>query len=240
LSVVDKNDWQNAGQRKGDRKHPVAVKSSDTTEIPAAAGKTAEASRSTPIGGSSVYWASKRIFDIGLSIFAMPAVVFVGFVLVLVNPFFNPGPLLYSQPRIGLRGRPFWIVKFRTMESRPGHQPTAPTRALGRILRKYRVDELPQIVNVLRGQMSLIGPRPEMVGHVEKYGRLIPGFDLRHSVRPGISGLSQVMIGYTSTTLSYTQKLEYDMQYIQGAGWRMDARVFLLTIGVVVTGYGAR
>jgi lipopolysaccharide/colanic/teichoic acid biosynthesis glycosyltransferase len=238
LSVVDKSDWPRPGQRKGERSLSVAA--SEASDLVVSKPSDAEHSRSTPIGGTTFFWGSKRTFDIVLSIVAMPFVVFVGFALLLINPFFNPGPLLYSQPRIGLRGRPFWIMKFRTMESRAGHQPTAPTRALGRILRKYRIDELPQIVNVLRGEMSLIGPRPEMVGHVEKYGRLIPGFDLRHSVRPGISGLSQVMIGYTSTTLSYTQKLEYDMQYITEAGWRMDARVFFLTIGVVVTGYGAR
>jgi lipopolysaccharide/colanic/teichoic acid biosynthesis glycosyltransferase len=193
------------------------------------------------MGGSRAFWISKHILDFAVSVAALPVLLLISVVLIVLNPFFNPGPLFYSQLRIGKDEKPFRILKFRTVVPGPG---SSSERGLitpfGAILRKFRIDEVPQFLNVMRGEMSLIGPRPEMVENVEKFSKILPNFHLRHLVRPGLSGLSQVTIGYTSCQLTYAQKLQYDCQYIRNAGWKMEGRVFLRTIWVIATGFGAQ
>ncbi|HEX2590292.1 MAG TPA: sugar transferase [Rhizomicrobium sp.] len=199
------------------------------------------------VGGSRLFWFGKRIVDLALSVIGLPVLLIAGAIIWALNPWFNPGPLLYTQVRIGLNGQLFWIWKFRSVVS--NQDSDADNGSLtsdllitrfGATLRRYRIDELPQLINVLRGEMSLIGPRPETIENIERFTRLLPGFSQRHLVRPGLSGLSQVTIGYTSCQLTYAQKLQYDREYIHYAGWRMEAHVFFKTIWVICTGFGAR
>jgi lipopolysaccharide/colanic/teichoic acid biosynthesis glycosyltransferase len=200
----------------------------------------------TAPGGSPAFWICKRIADVVLSVIGLVFLAAIALAVFALNPFFNPGPLFYRQSRIGRHGRPFRIVKFRTM--RPDNSGSWTifcdechrVSRFGGLLRRSRLDELPQIRNVLLGDMSLIGPRPEMIEIVQHYKSALPGFNSRHLVRPGISGLSQVTIGYTDCDHAYAQKLERDLDYIRNAGWSMDTRIFFRTLWVVATGFGAR
>lgn len=199
----------------------------------------------TAAGGDAAFWTWKRVVDVAIAVAASPLLLVTGLALFAANPMANPGPLLYRQRRMGLEGRPFVIVKFRTM--RPG-----PTRGafhalergritpLGRILRRSRVDELPQLWNVLRGEMSLIGPRPDYFEHAVSYVRSIPGYRARLVVRPGISGLAQVRLGYAEGVAPTVRKVRFDRLYIRNACWRMELRIMLETLRVLATGAGAR
>ena len=191
---------------------------------------------------------AKRALDVLLSLILLVPLAFVGLVLLALNPFLNPGPLLYGQIRIGRGERPFRIHKFRSMlgpggdgrgRSAPGDETHRITR-LGAFMRSRRIDELPQIVNVLRGEMSLVGPRPETVGLYARYVRELPSFRLRQVVRPGISGLAQVQFGYADDYRSTRFKLRYDLLYVRNRSFSMEARVLLHTVRVMVTGFGAR
>lgn len=197
------------------------------------------------IGGSRVFWASKRAFDGVLSLALLPVVGLLGLLLCLLNPLLNPGPLLFCQTRVGHRGRHFVIYKFRTMRMDVGGARFADTEAhritpFARFLRQARIDELPQVINVLRGEMSLIGPRPEQPQFAHAYGNSLPFYDRRHLVRPGLSGLAQVVLGYTSDTQGTQKKLSHDLRYITQSGFRMEAYVFWRTLLTLATGYGAR
>ena len=197
------------------------------------------------IGGSAVFWRVKRGVDLGLSLALLPVLIGAGLCLLLLNPFLNPGRLLYFQPRVGRGDRLFVLIKFRTMRPAEGGArfADAETHRIGRLgacLRRYRIDELPQLINVLRGEMSLIGPRPEQPEFAVEYGRILPGYHLRHAVRPGLSGLSQVRQGYTSDTSGTQRKLALDLRYIRQSGFRMEAYVFWRTLVTVASGFGAR
>jgi lipopolysaccharide/colanic/teichoic acid biosynthesis glycosyltransferase len=189
-----------------------------------------------------VYPAVKRSLDIGFSLAVLlPAALAVAAVLLVLNPLLNPGPLFYRPRRMGLGCRPFRAWKFRTMQpagaapARGTEDPveTARMNALGRFLRRSRFDELPQIVNVLRGEMSLIGPRPDDYAHACVFLRSVPGYRRRHAVRPGISGLAQVELGYVEGFAATCAKTRLDLEYIAHAGFALDAHVFRRTIGAV-------
>jgi exopolysaccharide biosynthesis polyprenyl glycosylphosphotransferase len=158
------------------------------------------------------------------------------------------GAVFYSQERIGQWGHRFLIHKFRTMIPQ-AEKETGPvwstqgdprlTRA-GRILRKLRIDEIPQMWNVLRGDMSFVGPRPERPVFVEVFERKYPIYDLRHSLRPGITGWAQVKFPYGASERDTLRKLEYDLYYIQNFSVFFDLRILLKTISIVLSGRGAR
>ena len=195
-------------------------------------------------GGSPFFWRTKRLCDIGLSIILLPLLLLVSLVVALVNLRYNPGPLFYTQLRIGQGGVPFSIYKLRTMT---GHA-QAPRYAteegeritpFGKFLRGKRIDELPQIVNILKGEMSFVGPRPEQPAFVTQYSERVKNYDLRHSVRPGLSGLAQVELGYTSTDISAARKLKYDLSYIRNCGFRMDIYIIRKTVVTIITEFGA-
>ncbi len=144
-------------------------------------------------------------------------------------------------------GRPFTIYKFRTMVAdaeaagapvwaRSGDPRITP---VGRFLRRTRIDELPQFFNVLRGDMSIVGPRPERAYFIRRIERTLPEFNQRLRTRPGITGLAQVTIGYTNTDEGLREKLRYDLDYIRRLGLRRDIGILLRTVGVVITGKGA-
>jgi lipopolysaccharide/colanic/teichoic acid biosynthesis glycosyltransferase len=198
-------------------------------------------------GGSKTFWACKRLFDFATALLALPLVLVLGLLLILVNPLWNPGPLLHRQQRMS-RGCGVMVVwKFRTMREdadrrRGAEDPVEHDRItpLGCWLRRTRLDELPQLLNVIRGEMSLIGPRPDMIEHASAFLEQVPGYDKRYILRPGISGLAQVKFGYAEGSKMTALKTRYDLDYIRNVGWRLEAAVILRTLAVLVTGFGAR
>jgi sugar transferase (PEP-CTERM system associated) len=162
--------------------------------------------------------------------------------VALVVKFSSPGPILFRQTRVGLHGKPFVLYKFRSMYA----DAEASTGAVwatkddpritpaGRWLRRSRLDELPQVVNVLRGEMSAIGPRPERPEFVDMLAHEIPFYRARHAVKPGLTGWAQVRYGYGSSVQDALTKLEYDLYYVRHASFYLDAMILLKTVGVVL------
>ncbi|GMG82325.1 hypothetical protein LNKW23_15380 [Paralimibaculum aggregatum] len=195
--------------------------------------------------------AAKRGFDIAVALLALPAVLGVAAVLLLLNPIANRGPLFFVQARMGRNCKRFTIVKFRTMSAgqpEGGPAPRGPDdpvederiTPLGRMLRRARIDELPQFFNVLSGDMSVIGPRPDVWDHAIHYLDSVPGYRARHTLRPGITGLAQVRGGYAEGIRATVQKTREDLAYIDGLSPRMELYILLRTVQVVFTGKGAR
>jgi len=157
-------------------------------------------------------------------------------------------PILYRQERVGQGGRLFNVIKFRSMRSDAeiDGTPRWATRnddrvtRLGRIIRKLRIDELPQLINVLRGDMSLVGPRPERPYFVDQLGREIPYYAVRHSVKPGVTGWAQVRKGYNETIEDNVEKLTYDLYYIKHLSIGLDLLILLESVKIVLLGRGAR
>lgn len=182
----------------------------------------------------------KPAFDVVISLCLLPVLAIVALALLVLNPFFNKGPLMFMQTRMGRDCSAFTAIKFRTMVpaariTRTADDPLEQHRItqLGQILRKTRLDELPQIINVLRGEMSLIGPRPDFFHHARKYMRTVPGYRRRHSVRPGISGLAQTDLGYVSSIEGTRLKVKLDLHYVDNLNPRLDAYVFWRTLMTV-------
>jgi lipopolysaccharide/colanic/teichoic acid biosynthesis glycosyltransferase len=156
-------------------------------------------------------------------------------------------PILYRQERVGLNGRLFNVVKFRSMrrdaekDGKPVWATSADNRVtkVGGIIRKLRVDELPQLFSVLKGDMSLIGPRPERPFFVDQLTREIPFYAVRHSVKPGVTGWAQVCYHYGATVEDSAEKLQYDLYYVKNQSLFLDLVILFETVGVVVTGKGA-
>ena len=197
------------------------------------------------IGGTWAFWWIKRVTDLLLCALLVAPTGCAALVLAALNPWLNPGPLVFRQTRVGQHNRLFVMYKFRTMQPGVGPASFADTQThrigrFARALRQYRIDELPQIWNVMKGEMSLIGPRPEQPEFVRDYVARLPGYPLRHAVRPGLSGLSQVLHGYTSDLTGTRQKLAYDLRYISQSGFRMEGYVMWRTLVTVLTGFGAR
>lgn len=182
---------------------------------------------------------------------AVSALVLCGPVMLLVAlaiKLDSKGPVLYRQMRTGKNGRPFEILKFRSMridaESLSGpvwaQEKDPRITRVGRIIRKVRFDELPQFLNVLYGQMGFVGPRPERPHFVDQLIEQIPFYDLRHSVRPGITGWAQVSLHYGATVEDSKEKLEYDLFYIKNLSLSLDFMILFQTIKIVLFGKGAR
>ncbi len=157
------------------------------------------------------------------------------------------GPVFYRQVRVGLRGRPFSIWKFRSMvqdaENAGAQWAQADDPRISRVgwwLRKTRVDEFPQLINVLRGEMSLVGPRPERPVFVQDLRKTIPYYDLRHTVRPGITGWAQVKFRYGASAEDAHMKLQYDLYYVKRLSFGIDMSVLVQTVRVMLLGEGAQ
>jgi lipopolysaccharide/colanic/teichoic acid biosynthesis glycosyltransferase len=158
----------------------------------------------------------------------------------------SPGPVIYRQTRVGLDGREFELFKLRSMV-RDAERESGPVWAsqndprvthVGRLLRRFRIDELPQLINVLNGEMSLVGPRPERPIFVQRLRRTLPQFELRSRVLPGITGLAQVRHGYSASETEAEVKLRHDLEYVRAASAALDLMILLRTIRVVLRGAG--
>jgi sugar transferase (PEP-CTERM system associated) len=158
------------------------------------------------------------------------------------------GPILYRQTRVGMSGKPFDILKFRSMTTDAEKNSQAVwaqvgdkriTR-VGRVIRRLRIDELPQVFNVLRGEMSVVGPRPERPAFVDELLTLIPYYSVRHSVKPGITGWAQVRYPYAASVDDAAHKLEYDLYYVKNRSLFLDMLIGIETVGVVLWGNGVR
>ena len=192
------------------------------------------------------YEVVKRGLDILGALLLLPLVSPIMVLTAIAIRRDSPGPALFCQPRMGFHCRPFSVYKFRSMYTdhkgqgfTEGDNDPRITR-VGRVIRKYRLDELPQLVNVLKGDMSFIGPRPESMSLASWYEKDVPFFHYRHVVRPGISGWAQVEQGYAAEVDGMIQKLEYDFYYIKNFSFWLDILIVLRTIRTVVTGNGSR
>ena len=159
----------------------------------------------------------------------------------------SSGTVLFLQERVGLNGRPFTIFKFRSMrkvdedsKAKFTDKYDARITNIGKVLRKSHIDELPQLWNVLIGDMSLIGPRPEQVALTESIENEIPMFALRHSVRPGITGWAQVCQGYADDMSTTRTKLSFDLWYVSNLSILVDIAIAVRTVKVMFTGFGSR
>lgn len=191
-----------------------------------------------------LYELSKRGFDITFSLLGLLILAIPMGILALLIMADSPGGAIFRQERLGLNGEPFMIYKFRSMRldaEKNGpqwadEQDSRCTR-LGQLLRRTRLDELPQLFNILRGDMSFVGPRPERAYFYEEFEKYIPGFSNRLMVIPGLTGYAQVHGGYS---LKPEEKIIYDMEYIEKRSARMDVACLLKTVQIVLTGDGAR
>ena len=190
----------------------------------------------------------KRLFDIIaaviLLLLALPVMAVTGLLIVLEDGF----PMFYTQERVGLNGRLFKVVKFRSMrkdaesDGKPRWASANDDRTtrVGRVIRKLRIDELPQLFSVLSGAMSLVGPRPERPFFVDQLTRDIPFYAVRHSVKPGVTGWAQVSYHYGASVDDSIQKLQYDLYYVKNHTLFLDIVILFETVGVVLTGKGAQ
>lgn len=188
----------------------------------------------------------KRLIDLVVSFLVVVIGLPLWFLVALVIRLTSPGPAIYRQRRIGQKGREFTMFKFRTMRENAEAE-TGPVwataddpryTAVGRWLRKTRLDEVPQFFNVLRGDMSLVGPRPERPFFVEKLTREIPLYSRRHRVKPGITGWAQVKWKYDSSLEDVQQKVKYDLFYIENMSLRRDLQILFRTVYTALRGSG--
>jgi sugar transferase (PEP-CTERM system associated) len=186
--------------------------------------------------------ALKRVFDIVSSILLLvllSPVMIVGMIAIKLD---SAGPVLYRQPRIGLGGRTFMCLKFRSMRvdaekdgvARWATRNDPRITRIGSFLRKTRIDELPQLFSVLKGEMSLVGPRPERPGFVSQLKNDIPFYDIRHSVKPGVTGWAQVRYHYGATLEDARRKHQFDLYYVKNNSLFLDILVLIETVSVVV------
>lgn len=194
---------------------------------------------------SKLFWINKRIFDISVCLLLIPLLFFISIMLIIFNYFFNSGSLFYVQERMGKNCSIFSAIKFRTMVpieviTRKYDDPIETNRItpLGKLLRKTRIDELPQIFNVLKGEMSLIGPRPDYYMHAIEYLKNVKGYKERHIIRPGITGLSQIRLGYIEGLEGTEKKVSIDNYYIQNVGYIIEIKIIINTIFVIIKGMG--
>lgn len=193
------------------------------------------------------YGRAKRIIDLPIAIVGLVALVVVAPLVAVGNVLGNRGPLLYSQVRVGKGGKHFTIFKFRTMVPAPqadqvdlwtAEDDPRVTR-FGRLLRSTHIDELPQVINILRGDIGVVGPRPEQPHYVEELTAKLPFYPLRHLVRPGLTGWAQIKYGYGAGVSDAREKLQYEFWYLRHQGVATDLRIVGRTLRAVLGGEGA-
>ena len=185
----------------------------------------------------------KRATDIVVSVFGLllglPLIVLAGILIKLTSP----GAVVYRQTRLGLGGKPYVLYKLRTMRMDAeaqgavwaGQRDTRVTK-VGYYLRKWRIDEIPQLFNILKGEMSLVGPRPERPEFTEKLARFIPFYDERHLMQPGLTGWAQVRFPYAASFEAAARKLQFDLYYIKNMGFLLDVSILLRTFKTILVG----
>ncbi len=200
-----------------------------------------------PDGGLTSYRSGKRLLDLLAGVLLLPVVLPLAGVAALAVRLSMGAPVLFTQARIGQGGRPFRIVKLRTMRPDPREGGGVATAVddqritpLGAWLRRFHIDELPQLWNVLAGDMSLVGPRPEQPGLTETYIRQVPAFAYRQLVRPGITGWAQVRAGYAADLAETRVKLGYDLFYLKNFSFGLDVQICARTVWTLLTGGGVR
>jgi len=196
--------------------------------------------------------AGRNFIKRSLDFVASTALLLLTFPIMLVTALSikldSPGPVFYWQTRVGLGNEPFDVCKFRSMRQDAESNGVAQwatgnddrVTRVGRLIRKFRIDELPQIINVFKGEMSFVGPRPERPFFVEQLSEQIPFFLARHSIRPGITGWAQVRYPYGASVNDAREKLQYDLYYVKNHTLFLDIVIILETVGVVLFGRGAR
>jgi exopolysaccharide biosynthesis polyprenyl glycosylphosphotransferase len=186
----------------------------------------------------------KRLFDIVLAVACVPILLLALPIVAVANRFGNRGPMFFRQPRMGKSGRVFTIWKFRSMRDLPGavtvwtSDDDPRITRVGRFLRTTHLDELPQLLNVIRGDLSIVGPRPEQPSYVQELVDKIPFYDLRHLVRPGMTGWRQVKFGYAGSDAEALEGLQYDFFYLRHQRLTMDLRIIGRTLRSVVQRQG--
>lgn len=191
---------------------------------------------------------SKRIFDLLASTMIGLVSLPVMLAAAAAIAFEDRGPVFYQQERVGRNGRTFHVLKFRSMrkDAEEGGLPTWASAndprvtRIGRVLRLLRIDELPQLINVFRGDMSFVGPRPERAYFVDQLVREVPYYNVRHSIKPGITGLAQVRYQYGASIDDAVQKLQYDLYYVKNNSLFLDILILIDTVQVVLFGKGSR
>lgn len=192
--------------------------------------------------------AVKRTFDIVCSAMLLALASPVMLLTALLIKLDSPGAVIYRQERVGLRGRTFMCMKFRSMRTdaekdgvaRWASKNDARVTRVGAVIRKCRIDELPQLISVLKGEMSLVGPRPERPSFVEQLREQIPFYDIRHSVKPGVTGWAQVRYSYGASVEDARRKHEYDLYYVKNNSLFLDLLVLIETVSVVLFREGAQ
>ncbi|MBK7353677.1 MAG: TIGR03013 family PEP-CTERM/XrtA system glycosyltransferase [Nitrosomonas sp.] len=190
----------------------------------------------------------KRIFDLCASILLLIVTLPVMLITIIIIFLEDGKPIFYRQARIGRGGTVFSVIKFRSMrkDAEKGGRPQWSTEddpritRIGKIIRKLRIDELPQIINVLKGEMSFVGPRPERPYFVDMLIAQVPYYNIRHSVKPGITGWAQVRYPYGSSVEDSIEKLQYDLYYVKNHSLFLDLIILIDTVGVVLLGKGGR
>ncbi len=196
---------------------------------------------------TSLYGIIKRLAEIAFVILLAPIWIPLMLIFGLIIKLESKGPMFFIQERVGLSDKDFKVYKLRSMcqdsESKGAQfatQSDSRVTKVGKFIRKTRIDEIPQFINILKGDMSLIGPRPEQRVFVEQFKKEIPFYSYRHVVRPGISGWAQVTQGYAANADETSIKLEYDLYYIKHFSFWLDVLIVFKTIKTMLTGFGAR
>jgi len=199
------------------------------------------------LDGNPAYDVVKRVMDVSVVVVSLPIWMPVCLLVALAVRMDSSGPALFNQQRVGLNGRSFRLWKFRSMQAAPAQasasfaqQNDPRITRVGRFIRRTRLDELPQLWNVLIGDMSLIGPRPEQTQFVESFSRRIHAYPYRHLVRPGLTGWAQVLQGYAGNDAETSVKLSYDLYYVAHYSAALDLLIAYKTVRIVLNGFGAR
>jgi exopolysaccharide biosynthesis polyprenyl glycosylphosphotransferase len=191
---------------------------------------------------------TKRLIDLGVSAIGLLVSAPISLLTAVAIKLDSPGPILYRQERLGQNEEPFTIYKFRSMLEE-AEADVGPVWAVeddpritrvGKIIRKLRIDEIPQMINVLKGQMSLVGPRPERPFFVQTLNKKIPYYSLRHSIKPGITGWAQICYTYGDSEKDAIEKLQYDLYYIKNMSALFDLQIIFESLKVILLGRGAR